>query len=124
MSKYRNQRTTVNGIIFDSRREAKRYCELAVLERAGVIQDLQMQKTFVLVPEQREEPTERYKKGIHKGEWKPGTLIERPITYIADFVYHEKGQLVVEDAKGLRTKEYIIKRKLMLYIHNIRIKEV
>lgn len=124
MSKYRNQRTTVNGITFDSRREAKRYCELAVLERAGVIQNLQMQKTFTLVPEQREEPTERYKKGIHKGEWKPGKLIEKQIAYIADFVYKQNGEMIVEDAKGLRTKEYIIKRKLMLYIHNIRIKEV
>ena len=124
MSKYRNQRTTVNGIIFDSRREAKRYCELAVLEKAGEIQNLQIQKTFVLVPEQRAGPTERYKKGIHKGEWKQGTLLERPITYIADFAYYENGRLVVEDAKGLRTKEYILKRKLMLYIHGIRIKEV
>lgn len=124
MNKYRNQRTTVNGITFDSRREAKRYCELCVLERAGEIIDLQIQKTFVLVPEQRAESTERYQKGIHKGEWKQGKLLERPITYIADFAYYQDGKLIVEDAKGLRTKEYILKRKLMLFIHNIRVKEV
>lgn len=53
-------------------------------------------------------------------------LLERSVKYIADFVYTDKatGQTVVEDTKGVRTKEYIIKRKLMLYLHGIRIKEI
>ena len=55
---------------------------------------------------------------------KKGKLLERECAYIADFVYTENGKIVVEDTKGLRTKDYIIKRKLMLYVHNIRVREV
>lgn len=65
-----------------------------------------------------------YTRGENKGKNKPGKVLERECTYIADFVYYQNGEVVVEDTKGFRTKEYIIKRKLMLYMHHIRIKEI
>ena len=121
-NKYSNIKTCVNGISFDSRKEARRYQELLLLERAGAIRNLRMQVEFELIPAQYE-VYERYgKKGQ---ELTPGKrLIERACTYIADFVYDEDGKTIVEDTKGMRTKDYIIKRKLMLYVHGIRIKEV
>ncbi len=102
-NKYRNTKVTVDGIEFDSKREVKRYTELKLLERTGEISDLQMQVKYELIPKQ-------------KGE--------RSCSYIADFVYNEKGETIVEDTKGMRTPEYVIKRKLMLYIHGIKIKEI
>ena len=122
--KYGNKKITIEGMTFDSKREYERWCDLELLERNGIISDLQMQVKFVLIPEQREESTEVYKKGENKGKLKPGRLIEKECSYIADFVYNLNGKKVVEDTKGFRTKDYIIKRKLMLYIHGIRIKEV
>lgn len=101
-NKYGNKKVTVDGIEFDSKKEARRYSELKLLERAGEIQDLQLQVKFELIPKQ-------------KGE--------RACNYIADFVYTENGQTVVEDTKGFKTPEYIIKRKLMLERYGIRIKE-
>ena len=122
MNKYRNQKCAVNGIVFDSRKEARRYQELLLMERAGVIFDLQRQVKFILIPAQYE-TFERYgKKGQ---ELKPGKkLIEHECSYVADFVYKEDGKLVVEDTKGIKTKDYIIKRKLLLHKFNIRIREV
>lgn len=108
MNKYHNKKVCYNGIAFDSKKEARRYSELLLLERAGVITNLQRQVPFVLIPSQR----------IN------GKVVERECKYIADFVYTENGKKVVEDTKGMRTKDYIIKRKLMLYIHGIQIKEV
>lgn len=81
---------------------------MRLLERAGAITGLERQKRYELIPSQRLN----------------GKTVERPVTYIADFVYTENGRTVVEDVKGMKTKEYIIKRKLMLYLHGIRIKEV
>lgn len=115
----------VDGIKFDSKKEAKRYKELKMLERAGIIQDLQRQVKYVLVPAQYEPTSSVYVKGNNKGKPKKGKLIERECAYYADFVYSTKGgELVVEDTKGVKTPEYIIKRKLMLYVHNIKIKEM
>lgn len=108
MSKYKARKTSVDGIVFDSIREANRWQELRLLERAGKISNLQRQVKFVLIPKQV-----RDKK-----------VIERECSYIADFVYCENGETVVEDTKGMRTRDYIIKRKLMLFNHNIRIREV
>lgn len=122
--KYGNKKYTVDGITFDSIREAHRYQELKVMENAGIIHDLRLQVKYVLIPTQREESTEVYKSGRNKGKPKLGKAIENECSYYADFVYRENGILVVEDAKGMRTKEYIIKRKLMLYVHGIRIREV
>ena len=108
MSKYGNIKTTTSdGITHDSIKEANRWCELKLLERAGKICHLQRQVKYHLIPKQDG---------------------EREVSYIADFVYHnaEGGKLVVEDVKSTatRTKEYIIKRKLMLWIHGIKIKEI
>lgn len=110
--KYYNIKTkSSDGILFDSKREASRWEQLRLLQRAGKIQDLGRQVKFVLIPAQRDDK---------------GKLIEREVAYKADFVYLdlETGKTVVEDAKGMKTKDYIIKRKLMLWVHNIRLKEV
>lgn len=112
-SKYGNKKLVMDGEHFDSMKEAARYQELKFLERAGEIRELKRQVPFVVIPAQRDEK---------------GKVIEREVRYIADFTYIEKGKLVmtVEDvkSKATRTKEYIIKRKLMLYRNGIRIKEV
>ena len=121
MSKYKNKKITVGGITFDSKREVERYRELSFLERAGEITDLQRQVKFNLLPTQREAPTEIGK----NGRFKKGKILEREVSYIADFVYKNKtGFTVVEDTKGFRTKDYILKRKMMLYFHGIRIREI
>ena len=117
--KYHNKRTTVDGITFDSLKEAKRWNELLLMLKSGAIQDLQRQVRFVLIPAQREPDTVGARGGIHKGK-----LIERECTYVADFVYKENGQTVVEDTKGFRTKDYLLKRKMLLFFHGIKIKEV
>lgn len=109
MRKYHNQPVVVNGIKFDSRREARRYQELQLLLRAGEISQLEMQKKYTLIPAQK----------------KPSGGTERPVTYTADFVYRDKtGREIVEDSKGMKTQQYIIRRKLMLYIHGIEVKEI
>lgn len=92
--------------------------------RAGKIRDLQLQKSFELIPAQYE-TFARY--GKNGKQLKDGRrCIEHNCVYKADFVYIdvETGQLVVEDTKGVKTKDYIIKRKLMLYVHGIRIREI
>ena len=111
-NKYNRQRTTIDGLTFDSKHEATRYCTLKYLERIGEIHDLRTQIAFELIPTQRGED---------------GKAVEKMVKYIADFTYTDKnGQFVVEDAKSpaTRTDAYIIKRKLMLYLKGIQIKEV
>jgi hypothetical protein len=105
-SKYGNVKK--NG--FDSKKESKRYTQLLLMEKAGEISDIQTQVKFELIPSQK----------------KDGKVIERPCSYIADFVYQDKsGNTIVEDVKGFRKiPEYIIKRKLMLFIYGIKISEV
>lgn len=122
--KYKNRKIIVDGIKFDSKKEAVRYKELKMLEKAGIIHDVQRQVKYVLIPAQYEPTSSVYVKGNNKGKPKKGKLIERECAYYADFVYTENGKTVVEDTKGVKTPEYIIKRKLMLYIHNIKIKEM
>ena len=119
MSKYHSKKTVVDGMVFDSKKEARRFNVLKALEEVGEISDLQRQVEFLLLPEQREADTVGARGGIHKGK-----LIERKVTYTADFTYWKNGEYVVEDAKGVRTTEYVLKRKMMFYIHGIRIKEV
>lgn len=111
-SKFGNKKYTIDGIEFDSKKESKRYCELKMLERAGAIQDLQLQVPFILIPAQYREVNGKNK------------CVERACKYIADFVYTENGKQIVEDTKGFRTDVYKIKRKLMLYKYGIRIREV
>ena len=108
--KYNNEPTLLDGLRFDSRAEAKRYGELRLMERAGAITDLQRQVPFELVPACK----------------RPGGGTERPVVYLADFVYHEgpTGQRVVEDVKGAMTPEYRLKRKLMLWRWGVEIREI
>lgn len=110
-NKYRNKKIVIDGIKFDSEKEANRYCQLRILLRAGEISELELQKPFVLIPAQR---------------GADGKVIERAVKYIADFYYRDnrRNRYVVEDTKGVRTDDYIIKRKLMLYIHKLKIKEI
>lgn len=117
--KYGNKKITVDGITFDSKKEANRYCELKTLERSGAIINLEMQKTFELIPAQFENPNATSKKDR-------GKCLERACKYVADFCYfdNEHGVKVCEDTKGFRTKDYVIKRKLMLYRYGIQIKEI
>ena len=117
--KYRNRKITRDGITFDSVKEYRRFCELSLLERAGQIADIQRQVKFVLIPAQYEPDTIGKRGGVKRGK-----LIERECAYIADFVYTQGGETIVEDTKGFKTKDYIIKRKLMLWVHGIRISEV
>lgn len=119
-SKYGADKVFVNGFVFDSKKEARRYSELLVLLKAGEISDLERQARYVLIPAQREPDIIG-----PRGGKKPGKLLEHEVAYVADFAYTDKnGCKVVEDTKGFRTKDYIIKRKLMLWIHGIRIREV
>jgi hypothetical protein len=117
--KYGNRKVICDGITFDSKKEALRYRELLLLERAGKIQHLELQKEFILIPTQREPDTVGIRGGVKKGR-----VIEHAVKYKADFVYIENGKTIVEDTKGMRTKDYIIKRKLMLFVHQIRIREI
>ncbi|MDE6410025.1 MAG: DUF1064 domain-containing protein [Muribaculaceae bacterium] len=95
---------------YDSKKEYRRACVLKALLSSGEISDLREQVKYVLIPTQRD-PS--------------GKCMEKECSYYADFVYHDKeGNLVVEDTKGVRTKEYAIKRKLMLQVHGIRITEI
>ena len=95
--KYHAKKTTIDGITFDSQKEANRYAELKLLERAGEIKHLQLQVPFTL----QEAFT------LHGKKY-------RPITYIADFVYEQDGRTIVEDTKGMRTQVYQLKKKLFL----------
>lgn len=106
--KYHNRKVKLDGMVFDSGKEAARWCDLKTMERAGVIKDLRRQVRFTLIPTQRVN----------------NKVIERPLYYIADFTYTKDGEKVVEDVKGYRTKEYVIKRKILLYLYGIRIKEI
>lgn len=119
--KYGNKKVVVDGIEFDSKKEAKRWQQLRDAEYLGLIEDLERQVKFVLIPAQREPDTIGIKGGKHKGK-----LIERECSYVADFVYTDTrtDETVVEDTKGMRTKDYVIKRKLMLWVHGIRVREI
>ena len=99
---------------FASKREARRYMDLWLMQRAGEITNLQTQVTYPLLPKQ-----------VHKDGTK-----ERAIDYVADFVYEKDGETVVEDSKGLRDtssaiyRVFVMKRKMMLYFHGITVREV
>ena len=113
------------GHIHDSKKEARRCNELTFLEKAGQISNLRQQVKYILIPVQREPSTEVYKRGERKGQPKEGKVIEKECAYYADFDYiNRNGVHIVEDTKGFRTADYKIKRKLMLYVHGLRIKEI
>lgn len=116
MAKYNN----VKYKGYDSIREYRRAQALKLLEKKGAISDLQEQVKYELIPTQyRYFEVQGVRKMLKKKE-----LLERSVCYYADFVYCKDGELVVEDSKGVETKEYIIKRKLMLHVHGIRVKAV
>lgn len=122
-SKYNSRKVIVNGITFDSSKEARRYSELLLLEQAGEIRDLELQKKFVLIPAQYE-LAENTKTGkiIKK-------CVERECAYKADFCYTDKnGEYHVEDVKGYKKSKaydvFVIKRKLMRQVHGLIIEEV
>lgn len=126
--KYGNRKTEVDGIEFDSKKEARRYCELQLLLQAGQIEALQLQKEFELIPAQYEY-FERYgKKGQRLQDGK--RCVEKSCVYKADFAYIKDGQLVVEDVKGYRDPrsagyaKFVIKRKLMLWRYGVKIVEL
>lgn len=121
--KYYNKKVVADGVTFDSKKEYRRWCELKLMESAGEISDLQRQVKFVLIPSQ-------YNYILKEdGFKKKGKCIERECVYIADFTYKDKnGEQVVEDVKGYKGggayNVFKIKRKMMLYFHKIRIREV
>ena len=123
-----NIKVEVDGIEFASKKEANRYCELKLLQRAGVIEDLELQKEFELIPAQYESFARYGKNGQRLQDGK--RCIEKSCVYKADFVYKKGGQLFVEDAKGYRDPasatyaKFVIKRKLMLHVHGIKVIEV
>lgn len=130
-NKLNNQKVEFDGKLFGSKREANRWAELRLLERSGKITDLQWQVPFELVPAQYEDvPTgEYYKIGARKGQPKyKRVCIEQSVVYVADFVYTENGEKVVEDTKGCKEgityNYFVLKRKLMLFKYGIRVKEV
>ncbi len=129
MRKYKNDPVEYNGVKFDSKRESQRYAELKLLERAAKITGLQRQVKFELIPAQYE-TVERYSDKTGKRLKDGKRLLEKECSYIADFVYSVDGRLVVEDVKGYRDPQsagyakFVIKRKLMLYLHGIKIQEV
>lgn len=122
-SKYKARKTVVNGVVFDSKKEAERFVVLKRLECLGAITGLKTQVPFELIPAQREWIIDE-----KTGATKKGKVIERAIVYKADFVYNENGKTVIEDVKGYRRggayAVFTIKRKLLLYNFGIKIKEV
>ena len=102
MNKYKNKKVAVDGIEFDSKREAKRYGQLKLLEKAKLIKELELQKTFELQP-----------------SFKKNGKTYRSITYKADFYYYDNHleRYVVEDTKGFKTETYKIKKKMFEYVY-------
>ena len=111
MSKYNSRKTTVDGITFDSKKEARRYLVLKQMEQDGEIKNLRLQVPVELIPSFEIMVDGKKRK-------------RRPITYIADFVYYKNDEKVIEDVKGLRTPVYNIKKKLFEYRYHETIREV
>ncbi len=99
-SKYNNKKTQIDMYVFDSAKEAKRYKELKLLERAGEISNLELQPHFLL-----------------QDSFKKNGRTYRKIEYVADFKYIEKGKIIVEDVKGIQTDVFKIKHKLFEKIY-------
>lgn len=125
MGKYKNRIIKTADGVFASRKEYRRWCELLAMQNAGLIKDLKRQVKYVLIPTQREPDTIGKRGGIHKGK-----VIEKECSYYADFCYQlaDTGETVVEDVKGYKMggaySIFKIKKKLMLYVHHIKIKEI
>lgn len=124
-NKYNARKVEYDGILFDSQKEVLRYKELCLLYSEGIISNLQRQVKYILIPTQREPAQLGPRGGL-----KQGKLLENECSYIADFVYtvNETGETVVEDVKGYKKGEaykvFTIKRKLMLFVYGIQIREI
>lgn len=105
-SKYHAKKTTIDGIEFDSAKEARRYTKLRDMEEEGKIQHLRLQVPFELVP-----------------SFECDGVKYRGMKYVADFVYCRDGKQIVEDVKGVKTAEYKLKKKLMAYVNHVNIEE-
>lgn len=122
-SKYRNTKVEFQGIKFDSKREMQRYIVLKDAEDKGLIQDLQMQVKFELIPAVKE----TYIKHLKTKDKECERTLQLPITYTCDFAYTKDGVLVVEDVKisvSLLPKEYVLKKKMMFALKGIKIREI
>ena len=110
-SKYGNRKTVVGKVLFDSQKEASRACELAMLEKSGIIKNLKRQVKFELIPSQKDEN---------------GKVLFRPVVYIADFTYTDckTGEFICEDVKGMIVNEFRLKQKMMYYFHHIKVRVV
>jgi hypothetical protein len=110
-NKYGNKKTYINDVKFDSKKEAERALELAMLEKAGVIKNLKRQVRFELIPSQKDEN---------------GKVLFRPVVYIADFTYTDckTGEFICEDVKGMIVNEFRLKQKMMYYFHHIKVRVV
>ena len=121
--KYQNKKIVFDNIAFDSKKECDRYIYLKSLEGSGIISNLQVHPSFDLLPAQKENSVVRLKtkdKIVLR-------VLERSVEYSADFSYLKNGELVVEDvkiSKYLLPKEYILKRKMLLFFHGVKVKEV
>ena len=118
---YRSKRNKFNnhkGGGFDSDQEKRRYHELLLLERAGIIHGLKRQVHFQLTPTVREPDTYG-----PRGGKKQGKVILQKSEYIADFTYYQGEDFIVEDVKGMRTPEYILKKKMLYHLKGIMIHE-
>ena len=120
-NKYNARKVTFCGIEFDSKKEGMRYLLLKDMERQGQISDLRLQVPFELLPAIYRDEVVHLKtkdKTVTK-------LVQRAVNYVADFVYTDKdGNQVVEDTKGLRLPDYILKKKMMLALKGIEIVEI
>ncbi len=105
-SKYRNQRVTIDGISFDSKKEGERYRQLKMLERAGKVSNLALQPAFELAP-----------------AVSIAGKLKKPLRYVADFSYIKNGKIITEDVKGMKTDVYLIKKHLLKHIYGIDILE-
>lgn len=105
-NKYHARKTVVDGIEFDSAKEAKRFTKLRAMEEDGEIQGLRLQVPFELLP-----------------SFECDGVKYRGMKYVADFVYYRDGKQIVEDCKGVKTPEYKMKKKLMAYLNHINIEE-
>lgn len=119
-SKYHARKTVVEGITFDSQKEARRFIDLRELQRQGIISDLELQKPYLLIPQHREPDVVGPRGGVRKGR-----VITTACYYYADFVYTDErtGERIVEDCKGMRTEVYKLKKKMLYDKYGILIKE-
>lgn len=102
-NKYGNHKVELDGHVFDSKKECRRYSELKIMEKAGEIKDLELQKPYVILPSFFDKQGNR----------------QTAVKYVADFVYVDKdGNTIIEDVKSPATRKdrvYRLKKKMMAY---------